>query len=216
MATCASYGLKKLLCPLWWRVRRFLVPPEMPRNPDGQVRLHLGCGLIDASGYINVDLRPSPNVHLVNDIYPLPMFADDSVDLIYASHVLEHLPKADVRPAIMEWYRILKHDGVLRLAVPDFSVIVQMYVEHRKLDLVSGPLMGAQSYAENYHKSIFDESYLTSLMAEVGFRSVEHWDPASASWHDFEDASGRTYTANGRQYRISLNLQGQKGRPPGK
>jgi len=182
----------------------------MPRNADGTVRLHLGCGAIDAPGYINIDLRPTSNVHFVHDVAPLEMFADGSVNLIYASHVLAHLLVAEAKDAIGEWHRVLKRGGVLRVAVPDFAVMARMYMERVPFETILGPLMGDQGYEQNRHKSAFDEQYLRRLMEEAGFRGVERWDPATVSWHDFEDTSSKRYEINGRQYRISLNLQGVK------
>jgi SAM-dependent methyltransferase len=46
---------------------------------------------------------------------PLP-FADESFDLVIASHVLEHLEQAEW--ALQEWYRVLAPGGVLILGVP--------------------------------------------------------------------------------------------------
>jgi predicted SAM-dependent methyltransferase len=140
------------------------------------------------------------------------MFPDNSVDLIYASHVIEHLSVADAKRAIAEWYRVLKRNGVLRLAVPDFGMMVRMYMDYVGLDIILGPLMGGQDYEQNYHKSVFDEAYLSKLMTEAGFRNVEHWDPRAVSWHGFEDASSKRYEINGKQYSVSLNLQGVKYR----
>jgi hypothetical protein len=39
--------------------------------------------------------------------------------MVYASHVLEHLPMADAEKALNEWIRILKPGGKLRLKVPN-------------------------------------------------------------------------------------------------
>lgn len=203
-------SVKRLLLPMYWRIRRILFPPRIHRNGDGIIRLHLGCGTINAPGFINVDLRPNPNVHLVHDVSRLKMFSDNSVDMVYASHILEHLPRTIAKRAIEEWYRILKLNGVLRLAVPDFGVIVRMYIDNVSLDIISGPLLGAQHYEENYHKSVFNELSLKKMMAEVGFKKIKHWDPTRVSWHDFKDGSNKVYEVHGKQYHISLNLEGVK------
>ena len=59
------------------------------------------------------------------------MFADDSVGLIYASHILEHFGRHQYEDVLAEWYRVLSPGGVLRLAVPDFEVCARLFVEGR-------------------------------------------------------------------------------------
>ena len=49
---------------------------------------------------------------------PLP-FEDNTFDLVYASHVLEHIPWYKVEEVVKEWVRILKPGGVLEVWVPD-------------------------------------------------------------------------------------------------
>ncbi|MDA9932379.1 methyltransferase domain-containing protein [Gammaproteobacteria bacterium] len=46
-------------------------------------------------------------------------FDDNSVDIIYCSHVLEHLKVSDMKYIIKEFYRCLKENGLIRIAVPD-------------------------------------------------------------------------------------------------
>jgi predicted SAM-dependent methyltransferase len=54
------------------------------------MRLHLGCGNINYPDFINVDLMPASHVHYVRGINNLKPFKNNSVDLIYACHCLEH------------------------------------------------------------------------------------------------------------------------------
>lgn len=65
-------------------------------------------------GYLTVDLlNPKAQVRMdVTDI----QFGDESFDVIYCSHVLEHIP--DDRKALREFYRVLKKDGWAILLVP--------------------------------------------------------------------------------------------------
>jgi SAM-dependent methyltransferase len=83
-------------------------------------KLNLGCGEDKKDGYINVDWSPLPKPDVVHDLNVLPYpFTDNSIDLIEAFHVLEHLDKPF---AIMkEFHRILKVGGVLHVKVPHFS-----------------------------------------------------------------------------------------------
>lgn len=60
------------------------------------------------SGFVNFDIR--------NDRLPL---ADDTVDNIYISHVIEHIEAHHARRFLGEAFRVLKPRGVLRICCPD-------------------------------------------------------------------------------------------------
>ena len=64
--------------------------------------------------YISADISPG-RAHVQMDITDIK-YPDNSFDVIYASHVLEHIP--DDRKAIGELYRVLKPNGWAILLVP--------------------------------------------------------------------------------------------------
>lgn len=57
---------------------------------------------------------------------PIP---DNSVELLYCSHVLEHLTLEELRHSLENCYRYLKPDGIFRLVVPDLEFMAQQYVK---------------------------------------------------------------------------------------
>ena len=73
-------------------------------------KLNLGCGGNILAGWENHDMD-------LDISKPLP-YEDNSIDYIFAEHVCEHLTTPDVVRFFTEAYRILKKDGVLRIAVP--------------------------------------------------------------------------------------------------
>jgi len=195
---------------VWWLIRRKINPPRLPSNADGRVCLHLGCGSINAPGYINVDVKPLPHIHYVHPITSLEMFVDNQVDLVYISHVLEHLSVVEAERALKEWHRILKPGGILRIGVPDFKILVSIYQDTEDIKAILGPLMGGQIDAHNFHQSVYDEAYLQELLYKIGFREVRHWDPGSVGDHDFEDSTSLLWEVNGKEYPISLNMEAVK------
>lgn len=84
--------------------------------------LNLGCGFKKLVGaeWINVDAHDVCRPDMVCDLnsFPYP-WADDSIDHIYISHVLEHIP--DWWMAFTECARILKVGGTIEIRVPDES-----------------------------------------------------------------------------------------------
>ena len=89
-------------------VKRELFPPKLPRMENDKVFIHLGCGPIKAPGFINVDVLPYSHIHYIQGVDDLSIFPDEYADLIYASHVLEHLSYPKTKQVLKEWYRVLR------------------------------------------------------------------------------------------------------------
>src|SRR6266849_4191793 len=91
--------------------------------------LNLGCGQRFHPDWVNLDLYPpNPSVQKWNLQEDLP-FPDESFDVVYHSHVLEHFSKADGLQLLHRCRRVLKSNGTLRVAVPDLERIAQLYLE---------------------------------------------------------------------------------------
>lgn len=147
------------------------------------MKLHVGCGERYLPGWKHLDARKFPHVDYVTDkLDKLDMFADNSVEEIYACHVLEHFTRAEMKwgGLLNEWNRILEVGGVLRIAVPDFEAVVEEYLSSRNLELVMGLLYGGQNYEYNFHYQTYDFKRLSELLKRAGFSSVERYD-----WQDF-------------------------------
>ncbi len=189
-------------------VARRLKSPSLPNNPDGKVLIHVGCGELNDTRYINVDARPMPHIHYVSNDLMLNQFSRGSVDLIYACHVLEHVPHRELPGILANWFLRLKPGGILRLSLPDFDRIIEIYVDQgREIETIQPALMGGQEYDFNFHFSVFNSAYLSKLLRECGFREVREWDPCTAPYHSFDDWSKIPFIVNGKEYKISLNIE---------
>lgn len=191
-----------------YAVKGLFTHSQLPVSPDGKVRIHLGCGDVASPEFINVDARSAPHVHYVHDVTDLSIFPDGSADLVYACHVLEHVPRPLLQQTLSEWKRVLKPGGVLRLSVPDFDKIVNIYQAcDRDLESILSPLMGGQDYSLNTHYSAFNYMYLSERLREIGFREIGEWDARSVENHDFEDWASKRIKRGGQQFEISLNVE---------
>jgi predicted SAM-dependent methyltransferase len=193
-------------------VRRWLWErrlPHLPATPDGKRLLHIGCGDVDAPHYINLDARRFPHVHIVTErVTDLRMIPDASLDLVYMCHILEHVGRYDAIGTILEMARVLKPGGTLRIAVPDFDLILAIYERSgHDIATIAPPLMGGQDYPHNFHYGVFNAASLTHLFQRGGFTNVRRWDPATAKHHGFSDWSSGTVPYNGQEFPISLNLE---------
>lgn len=67
------------------------------------MKLHVGCGERFLPGWKHLDARKFPHVNYVTDkLDKLNMFADNSVEEIYACHILEHMPRSRIRNASVD------------------------------------------------------------------------------------------------------------------
>ena len=168
--------------------------------------LHIGCGDINLQGWINIDARPANHVHILTNKITLDEFADESIGVIYLSHVLEHFDFNESSLLLQTFYRKLKKGGVLLIAVPDFAALVNVYNQYKNLPLIEKALMGGQQYQYNYHKSVYDKSFLTKKLLDAGFSHAELYDTRDEFGKEIGDFS--TYRIH--EQLISLNMRAIK------
>lgn len=127
---------------------------------------------------------------------PLPI-PDGTYDMVYASHVLEHVSWYHIGFALSEVYRVLKDGGEFEVYVPNFAYIVECYLNRRCGDgwrvfnkssnymtWVNGRIFTYGEDAtesgsikrvipQNHHKSCFDASYLCECLEKAGFANLQ-------------------------------------------
>lgn len=180
-----------------------------------ELKLHVGCGRKHIPGMIHVDIEDYPHVDMRCDVRNLNFAKDNTINLIYACHVLEHFGRYEYKNVLREWYRVLKPGGLLRLAVPDFQSCCKLYYENGLEDGLSGLIgliSGGQRNPHDYHKMIFDEQLLARELRDVGFREIARWDWKNVE-HGIYDDYSQSYLPhmdkeNGTL--MSLNLEAQK------
>jgi SAM-dependent methyltransferase len=187
--------------------------------------LNVGSGPADAAGWTHLDgswqakiaghrwLLPIGRRLLGKDIGHWPTavtycdvrlglgFKPNTVAVVYASHMLEHLHRVDARRFLEDVNRSLKPGGIVRVVVPDLAAIVGWYLEHRgrvaastedpkrsSSDLLMDMLLVRPRQRPNghgpaawlkraatvhEHKWMYDAEGLLALFAEAGFRNAE-------------------------------------------
>jgi SAM-dependent methyltransferase len=184
--------------------------PPLP-SPEHGVNLHLGCGRIDHPHFINVDGSYFPHVHYIRGLHKLSPFETGTVDLIYASHCLEHYSYLDTEGVLAEWYRTLKPGGSLRLSVPDFDVLARAFQESGyNIDAVEAYVLGGHGNKYNIHLALFNFERLSARLRAVGFREVRRWTPNQDQFSSMDDASRTMIRINDRDLLLSLNIEGIK------
>jgi predicted SAM-dependent methyltransferase len=168
------------------------------------MKLHLGCGTRRLEGFYHIDSRPEVEPDEVADVTNLSNFEDNSSSLIYACHVLEHIRQVDVAAALLEWGRVLKPGGLLRLSVPDFWTIAHLYLNDGVILMrLWGVLYGGQTYEGNTHYACYDHESLALTLASTGFYNIHQWYPMRELPRDYDDFSLAKINGVG----VSLNVE---------
>jgi SAM-dependent methyltransferase len=145
-------------------------------------RLHIGSGKFPRHGWVNLDNKVRRGVDCVADLRADLPFPEDTFDYAVAIHVLPHIPLAGLAPALARVRRILKPDGVLRLALPDLEKAMDAY-RHRDTNYFAIPdaqwkSLGAKLVAQIvWHNDLvtpFTYDLAAEALVKAGFTAVTH------------------------------------------
>ena len=107
-----------------------------------------------------------------------------SADVIYSSHMLEHLDSDEVKKFLKEAKRVLIAGGIIRLVVPDLEKLINQYNKDKLanqfmkksllyfvkpktlLEKIKFFIVGAR-----HHMWMYDKSSLSKLLIENGFKN---------------------------------------------
>lgn len=172
------------------RVRDILASRDAIRIEIGAWKKRPGISLITIDQDQRADLAQG-----------LP-FPDNSVSLIYTSHLLEHLSFWEIELLLRDCLRALKPGGRLSICVPNARLYVEAYFngtifpppgrqyEPGISDTNSAiDKMNYIAYMRGHHKYMFDEENLVKLLAQCGFAAprLRDFDPqVDIAARDFE------------------------------
>jgi predicted SAM-dependent methyltransferase len=167
----------------------------------GAMNLHVG-GQERKDGWKILNVLPGPDVDYVGDLRDLSRFADESIDNLYASHVLEHVSQTDVLPVLRGVYRTLRRGGRFLVSVPDLDVLCHLFISPWAPPMAKWHAMrmifGGQLDAHDFHNVGFNELFLRDFLAQAGFSDVQRVKSLGV-FHDTSE-----YEPYG--FPISLNL----------
>jgi predicted SAM-dependent methyltransferase len=143
------------------------------------------------TGWDTLDMQPGCTFRARWGFERLPI-AEAAYDLVFASHVLEHVPWFYARASLAEVLRILRPNGVFEVWVPDFAKIVKAYLDGTICDdnwlplnperdlwkslngrLFWGARKGEIGREQHFHRACFDEASLKMLLSQAGFGDIQ-------------------------------------------
>ena len=138
--------------------------------------------------------------HVCDATKRLP-FANDTFELIYASHILEHAAWYQTEEVLKEWVRILSPGGALEIWVPDGIKICAAFVDAeltgsdpllydpwKKFNEERDPCRWANgrifTYGDgtgelndpNWHRTLFSPRYLIKVMERAGLECIRRME----------------------------------------
>ncbi len=156
------------------RIQERTGPPSKQRAE--LVNLHIG-GIEPYPGWKILNISPGPDVDFCGSCTDLSMFGANTIETVYASHVLEHLGyQEELQTALSEVLRVLRPGGRFMIAVPDLEILGKM-IAHPDLPVfqriqVMRMIYGGQIDCFDFHKTGFTWDILQALLLETGFKKV--------------------------------------------
>lgn len=138
-------------------------------------KLHIG-GREKKLGWKLLNIQPGDGVDYVGDINDLSQFPDGSFDVIYGSHVLEHIPQGNMVHTLSGLHRILGPNGKLMISVPDLEVLCRLFVDP-SLDKaarfhIMRMMFGGQTDPFDYHYIGLSYEILLEYLQAANFKFV--------------------------------------------
>jgi predicted SAM-dependent methyltransferase len=149
---------------------------------DGLVKVHLGQGRRKyLEGWLNVDANfVSARIDVrANTLHGLPV-RDNTVDVFYSQHVIEHLPDHALGAHFRGMYRCLKPGGAIRVGGPNGDSAARKLIEgdagwfnddpdkHRSV----GGRYANFNLRRGEHLTMLTESYLAEIATGAGFVEI--------------------------------------------
>lgn len=138
-------------------------------------------GLLGAQSAKLAEMAQCGSVRFANAAAHIPCAAG-SVAVVYSSHMIEHLDRAEARAFLAEVRRVLRPGGVVRIAAPDLFRLVSEYLENGDADrFIAGSHLGLDRpgglrawvkwalVGPRHHLWMYDGDSLTGLLKAAGF-----------------------------------------------
>lgn len=132
------------------------------------------------------------NIFVHHDLSANIPYPDQSADVIFSSHFLEHLYHDQALSLIRECYRCLKPSGLLRLSIPDLEYAVGLYHQGRKEAMLKNYFFVEDD--DNHfsrHKYMYDFPMLANILKKTGFSDITRCEYRQGKMPDIDILDNR-------------------------
>jgi predicted SAM-dependent methyltransferase len=123
--------------------------------------------MADEGEVVSFDIREDVKPDVVCDVRKLPV-PDETFDIVFSAHTLEHFGWTNVDKVLKEWTRTLKVGGELRIVVPNLRHVAKRVLDDMMYPTDYWVLYGEQDYPKNFHSVGFTPNTLRDLVASMG------------------------------------------------
>lgn len=137
-------------------------------DPKPITKLDIGSGpeRRDAD-YTTVDLYVE-GADIKAPMWEIPV-PDNSIEMIWASHCLEHVPGGKVSETLKEWFRVLQPGGQAIISVPNFDYIARYWLHGENRAWAEAIIFGNQMHEGEFHKCAFTAAGIKADCEAAGF-----------------------------------------------
>lgn len=156
---------------------------------------------------------------------------NDSYDIVFSSHTLEHIPQFRIENTIAEFNRILKIGGMIRILVPNLKLAAKAYLNGDKsffkiskhysdefgigasfMRLMISPGSQTLAISREYdeviggyaHLYCFDYEIMYKLLKKWGFGKIKESKPGKSSVKELR--KNQYVLCNGKRYSVNDNF----------
>ena len=177
--------------------------------------LEIGPGKKPIKGFESLNLgegeRTEGSADHIGDARSLP-FPDNTFDVVYSSHCIEHIQWYQVEDTIKEWKRVLKPSGVLEVWTVNGYAIAKALVEYEETGKWIGPPISewnnkkilsilkddpylwasgrimsyarSGEYDSNLHRVIWTPKFLKQCFKKAGLKNIRDMDSSEVRGYD--------------------------------
>lgn len=182
------------------------------------VLVNVGCGMSPTEGAVNIDNSKTIKIaqnklsyKILRNIMSEPQrrfcdyclehkiyygtcerlpIKDETVDVLYTSHMFEHLSVRTREKFFSEIRRVMKPEGIVRVVIPDTKVRVDNYLDSGDCDaFIESLFLSLKDYTKNDllikgfrgHYWMWDEKSISKLFESAGFYNVTILKPGETT-----------------------------------
>lgn len=147
-------------------------PKWVIKTPGTKLIADIGSGgispyMLDEGTIVSFDIREEVHPDVVCDVRSLPV-PDETFDIVFSSHTLEHFSWRTVDKVVREWARVLKVGGEMRIVVPNMRHVAQRFLDDTVAPTDFWVAWGEQDYPKNMHATGFTPNLLRGLFHSIG------------------------------------------------
>lgn len=132
------------------------------------MKVKIGERTKGTDGWQTVDVMGDPDWKV--QMWDLP-FADQSVEVLHAYHVLEHVAPGQLDRTLAEWHRILAVGGSCLIEVPDLSYACALIIKGEEWTQAHHMIYGSGEDEGMIHHHGFTFTRLSMDLTRAGFEA---------------------------------------------